>query len=345
MSAAEADPIAPAPPALDPARLFIPFERHEAILLAISGGPDSTALLLLASRWRALRIDGPRIFAATVDHGLRPEARTEAETVAALAGGLGIPHAILSWSGAKPANGLQEAAREARYDLLGAHARALGASAIATAHTLDDQAETLVFRLMRGSGIAGLAGIAAERLLGELSLLRPLLGVPKAALVACCRETGTGFVEDPSNRNPRFARARLRELLPLLAAEGLDAEALARLASRLARADAALEAASEAAAATIHLVPPSDTLVRLDKAALLALPEEISLRQLGRAVDQAGHEGPVELGKLEALHAWLRAVAGTPGATRTLAGALVRVEANAVSVRPAPPRRAPVSSL
>lgn len=345
MSAAEADPIASAPPALDPARLLSPFERHEAILLAISGGPDSTALLLLAARWRAMRTEGPRLFAATVDHGLRPEARTEAEAVAALAGTLGIAHAILSWSGAKPAHGLQEAAREARYALLAAHAQALGASAIATAHTLDDQAETVMFRLMRGSGIAGLAGIASERPLGVLVLLRPLLGVPKAALIACCREAGVGFVEDPSNRNPRFARARLRELLPLLAAEGLDADALARLASRMARADAALEAASEGAAATIHLIPPSDTLIRLDKAALLVLPEEIALRLIGRAIDRVGREGPVELGKLEALHAWLRAAAGTPVAARTLAGALVRVGANSVSVQPAPPRRAPVSSL
>jgi tRNA(Ile)-lysidine synthase len=345
VSAAEAGPIAPAPKQLDAARLLASFEPHQAVLLAVSGGPDSTALMLLAARWRAARTDGPRLYAATIDHGLRAEARAEAQAVAALAGTLGIPHAILDWAGIKPAQGLQEAARDARYELLAGHARAIGADAIATAHTLDDQAETVLFRLMRGSGIAGLAGIPTERPLGELALLRPLLGAPKAALIAYCREAGVAFIEDPSNRNPRFARARLRKLLPLLAAEGLDAEALARVASRMARADAALEAASDTAAATIYLIPPSDTLVRLDKAALIALPDEIALRLLGRAIARTAREGPAELGKLEALLAWLQASAGTPGAARTLAGALVRVEAKAVSVRAAPPRRAPLSSL
>lgn len=345
MPTAEAGPLAPLPSQLDPARLLAGFERHTAILLAISGGPDSTALLLLAARWRASRSDGPRLFTATIDHGLRPEGRQEAEAVGTLAARLDIPHAILSWRGAKPAHGLQEAARAARYGLLAAHARDLGADAIATAHTLDDQAETVLFRLMRGSGITGLAGIASERALDELALLRPLLEVPKAALIAYCRDAGVAFVEDPSNRNPRFARARLRDILPPLAAEGLDAEALARLAARMARADAALDAATDAAAATIHLVPPSDALIRLDKAALLALPDEIALRLIGRAIDRVGHEGPVELGKLEALHAWLKAVAGSSGAARTLAGALVRLEVKSVSIRPAPPRRTPISSL
>lgn len=349
MPTAEAGPIAPVPSQLDPARLLTCFERHASILLAISGGPDSTALLLLAARWRGARGDGPRLFAATIDHGLRPEARQEAEAVGALAASLAIPHTILTWSGAKPAHGLQEAARAARYELLARHARELGAGAIATAHTLDDQAETVLFRLMRGSGITGLAGIASERALDELALLRPLLEVPKAALIAYCRDTGVAFVEDPSNRNPRFARARLRGILPPLAAEGLDAAALARLAARMARADTALEAATDEAAATIHLIPPSDVLIRLDKAALLALPDEIALRLIGRAIDRVGHEGPVELGKLEALHVWLKAAADAPGdartTARTLAGALVRVEVKSVSMRPAPPRRTSISSL
>lgn len=330
---------------LDSARLLAPFERHAAVLLAVSGGPDSTALMLLAARWRAARGHGPALFAATIDHGLRPEARREAEAVGALAARLAIPHAVLVWDGAKPAHGLQEAARAARYERLAAHARMVGAGAVATAHTLDDQAETVLFRLMRGSGIAGLAGIPAERALGELTLLRPLLGVPKAALVACCREAGAAFADDPSNRNPRFTRARLRRLLPQLAEEGLDAQALARLAGRLARADAALDAAVEDAAASACLVPLSDALARFDTAKLLGLPEEISLRLLGRAIDRIGREGPVELGKLEALHGWLRAAGNAEGAARTLAGALVRIEPGSVCVRPAPPRRVAVSSL
>lgn len=330
---------------MNPRRLLAAFETRRGVLLAVSGGPDSTALLLLAAQWRDATSGAPTLFAATIDHGLRPEARAEAEAVAALAGRLGIAHAILPWTGDKPRHGLQEAAREARYGLLARHARAVGADAVATAHTRDDQAETVLFRLMRGSGLAGLAGIPASRPLeGDLVLLRPLLDVPKAGLVECCRAAGVGYADDASNRDIRFARPRLRRLLPALAEEGLDGAAFARLAARAARADKALEAAVDAAQATTFLAPRTNEPLRLDKAALLALPEEIALRLLARSIAAVGHEGPAELGKLEALFAWLCANAEAPGAARTLAGALVRIELAAVCVCAAPPRRATLSS-
>ncbi|MFT0859129.1 tRNA lysidine(34) synthetase TilS [Ancylobacter sp. G4_0304] len=343
MSAAEAERScetvgAVAPEALP--SLFAPFLGFDGVVLAVSGGPDSTALMLLAARWRAGLAEGPALFVATVDHGLRPEARREAEAVGALAAELGLPHAVLSWDGAGTRSGLQEAARHARYERLTAYAHAVGAGAVATAHSCDDQAETVLFRLMRGSGLSGLAGIPAGRALdADVTLLRPLLALRKAELVATCRAAGIGFVEDPSNRDPRFARARLRALMPQLAAEGLDAPRLARLAARLARADAALEVAVDAAMAALVSARPTARALRLDRAGLLALPEEIALRVLGRAVAMAGDGAPVELAKLEALAAWLTALEPGGSGARTLAGALVRVAMRAVTIAPAPPRR------
>ena len=320
-------------------RIFVPLAGFRRVLLAVSGGPDSTALMLLARQWRSGLPQGPELFVASVDHGLRAEARAEVENVAALAHRLGLPHAILTWPGALPAGGLQEAARDARYELLLDHAGAIGADAIATAHTSDDQAETVLFRLMRGSGLSGLAGIPAQRAIGDCQLVRPLLGVRKADLVEICRRAGVAFAQDPSNHNPRFARTRLRAMLPLLEAEGLDAPRFARLAARLARADAALEAATDAAAATVCLTIGGQMApAQLRRAPLTALPEEISLRLLGRAIGSLA-EGPVELAKLEALSGWIRALDKAARGARTLAGTLVRVERDVVLVRPAPARK------
>ncbi len=247
-----------------------------------------------------------------------------------------LPHAVLELSSPLPRARLQEAARHARYEALLAHARAIGAGAIATAHTLDDQAETVLFRLIRGSGVGGLAGIPAERALEDVELLRPLLGLPKTALIEQCRRAGISFAEDPSNRDPRFARARLRALLPALAEEGLDAAALARLAARMARAEAALEAATDAAGASALAGGRPDPL-RARSASSNCRPRS-ALRLLGRAVEAVA-DGPVELGKLEALHGWIAALHPEGHGARTLAGALVRVNKAGVTVSAAPARR------
>ena len=173
------------PLGLDEARpLLAPFRLARAVLLAVSGGPDSTALMHLAAAAAQADPTLPPLAVATVDHGLRPEARAEAEAVAGAADALGLPHHLLAWDGPKPETRLQERARQRRYDLLAGCARDIGATHIATAHTLDDQAETVLFRLMRGSGVAGLAGMAASVHRGGVVHLRPFLGVPKARLVA-----------------------------------------------------------------------------------------------------------------------------------------------------------------
>src|SRR5450432_768261 len=216
--------------AQDAKRLFADWKAAPAIILAVSGGPDSIALMWLAARWRRTLVRGPRLIAVTVDHGLRPEAAREARDVKRLARTLDLPHRTMRWSGTKPKTGLPAAARAARYRLLAQAAKANGATHILTAHTRDDQAETLLMRMLRGSGIAGLAAMARQSEREGVWLARPLLDVPKSQLVATLNKAKIAFADDPTNRDTTFTRPRLRALLPLLAAEGGDARNLARLA-------------------------------------------------------------------------------------------------------------------
>jgi tRNA(Ile)-lysidine synthase len=322
-------------------RLFSFFEPCRRVILAVSGGPDSVALMFLAARWLTKHARAPELVAATVDHRLRRESRAEARAVAGLAAELRLRHHTLVWSGPKPRSGLQEAARAARYRMLMRLARKIGADAIATAHTQDDQAETLLMRMARGSGVTGLGGMRRVSARDGIALFRPLLGLPKARLVATLRKAGIPFAEDPTNLDPRYARARLRKLLPLLAAEGLDAARLARVAGRIARADAALDATAEAAEAQALLSRNADKqLIELNAAALFTFPAEISLRLLRRAIDAVGDEGPVELGKLESLFAALvAAYAADRRLKRTLAGAAVTLDRARLALARAPRRR------
>jgi tRNA(Ile)-lysidine synthase len=332
--------------------LFADLADCPALVLAVSGGPDSTALLTLATRWRKARRRGPKLVAITVDHGLRPEARREAVAVKRFARSLGVEHGTLRWNGRKPSAGLQEKAREARYRLLADAARKAGARHVLTAHTLDDQAETVLIRLARGSGVSGLAAMSRIAPLpgaADLLLVRPLLEVPKARLVATLRKSRIPYADDPSNRNPKFTRVRLRTaIMPELEREGLDAARLALLARRVRRVEAALEVVIDAAAAALApgLWPPAGP-IEFPAARLEALPAEVALRLLGRAVRSVGDEGPVELGKLEVLAAALFAPTVASGGAarfrRTLAGAVVTRAGDRLVVERAPARRSRIA--
>jgi tRNA(Ile)-lysidine synthase len=327
-------------------RLFASFIDVPAIVLAVSGGPDSTALLALAARWRKRHKRGPKLVAITVDHGLRADARREAVAVKRLARALGVAHRTLKWTAAKPATALQEKARVARYGLLEKAARRAGAQHIVTAHTLDDQAETVLFRMSRGSGIAGLAAMAHISPMPAASaravaLCRPLLDIPKARLIATLRARHIAFAEDPSNDDPRFTRVRWRALMPDLSREGLDAARLAALALRLRRANAAIERVVEVAARQLQ-VEQADGSIVIAPERFFEVPEEIALRLIGRAIAQVGDEGPVELAKLERLMA---ALAARPARHRsTLAGAMITLSRYGVTVERAPARRNPPKS-
>jgi tRNA(Ile)-lysidine synthase len=325
--------------AADARALFADWKGSPAIVLAVSGGPDSVALMWLAARWRKGFARGPRLVAVTIDHGLRQGAAREAREVKRLARLLDIEHRTLRWTGDKPKRGVPAAAREARYRLLAQAARASRATHVVTAHTRDDQAETLLMRLLRGSGIAGLAAMARESERDGIRLARPFLDVPKSRLIATLDKAKVAYADDPTNRDAAFMRPRLRALLPLLAAEGGDARGLARLASRLARANAAVEVLADGAER--YLALRSDpALPGFDARAFANLPEEIRLRLLRRAIDRAGHEGPAELGKVETLLAALDpAVAAQNSLKLTLAGAVVTLARGRIRIVPAPQRR------
>lgn len=341
------------------AALFADLVDCKALVLAVSGGPDSTALLVLAARWRAGLRTGPALLAITVDHGLRPEARREAASVKRLAASLGISHRTMRWIGAKPKTGVQEAARQARYRLLAAAAAKANTRHILTAHTRDDQAETVLFRLARGSGLTGLAAMARISPLphfaspspthqeSRIALVRPFLDIPKSRLIATLHDAGIPFVEDPSNSDPRFARVRLRAVIPALAAEGMTSARLAQLALRLKRANDAIEATVDALAnALAPSFAASDRRagepVALAASEWAKAPAEIRLRLLGRLVAMTGEEGDVELGKLEACERAVMAhhQARAPGRfRRTLAGASITLAGDRLTIARAPPRR------
>lgn len=305
--------------------LLAPLSCARKILLAISGGPDSTALLKLVADWGAADPARPQILAATIDHGLRFDAKSEAQAVAALARKLGIPHSILLWEGEKPIAGLQEKARAARYRLLIAHARETGADCIVTAHHADDQAETVLMRMARGSGIAGLAGMRPVVALDGLSLVRPLLDIPKSGLVAFCHAEGLAFAVDSSNLDPRFARARWRMLAQTLAAQGLSARRLNELARRAARADAALSTIAQNVAGRVCQRKAAGA-VSVDFSALLAEPEEIGLRVLISEVERFSAE-PLRLHRVEsAFERLMQALKRGDSVKLSLGGALLRLD-------------------
>lgn len=299
--------------------LFAPLEGARGVLLAVSGGPDSVALMLLAAAWAAQRASQTRLAVATVDHGLRIRSREEAETVGEWAKKLGFPHEILTWEGAKPKTRIQEQARAARYDLLFRHARAIDADHVLTAHHADDQAETILFRLLRGSGIGGLAGMPVAARHGDLIHLRPLLPYPKKVLVDVCAARGQTFFNDPCNEDPRFARTQMRRLLQLLVEEGLDSAGLLRLSRRAAQAEHALAASTAKTRASLNATR-ADGAFSAPMGHLCTLPREILQRLVGSEIEALGGKS-LRLERLEnlaeALHVALRSATPWRG---TLAG-------------------------
>jgi tRNA(Ile)-lysidine synthase len=251
----------------------------ERLGLAVSGGPDSLALLLLAHAALPGRVE-----AATVDHRLRPGSAAEAAMVATVCERLGVPHAVLSVEVAS--GNVQAEARAARYAALAAWMTERGLTVLATGHHADDQAETLLMRLNRGSGVAGLAGVRArgEVPASRLPLLRPLLGWRRAELAAVVEGAALVAAADPSNTDARFDRVRMRQALA--GADWLDAAALGQSAGHLADADAALDWAAQ-----------REWSEQVEKAGLgvsyrPTAPRAIALRVLTRIVTELTGEEP-----------------------------------------------------
>ncbi len=290
------------------------FEARPVIAVAVSGGPDSLALILLAQRWARQR--GGEVCALTVDHGLRPDSAEEARTVAGWLALRSVPHEILVWAGAKPTSGIQERAREARYRLLQRWCRAHGVIHLFLAHHLEDQVETYLIRRRAGSGIDGLAGMSAVRELAGCRLVRPLLSVPRARLLAVLEMEGQPFLRDPSNLNPAFERARLRLNPPVRSERSGEPDPQSEL-----RACGAARSERErtlddllARAASLHQAG----FATLETWALNAVEAELAERLLGRVAASVGAARyPARRARLARLRAGLVA---RPERARTLGG-------------------------
>jgi tRNA(Ile)-lysidine synthase len=314
------------------------------LAIAVSGGPDSVALMHLVAGWLNARPrPGGGCGAASpalvliVDHGLRAESAEEAGWVEAEAAKLGLAHATLRWQGAKPSTGIQEAARQARLALISdyvANEPLPAPREVLLAHHRDDQAETLLMRLARGSGVDGLAGMRETETrtwlrLGHpveeivLVFKRPLLSVAKDRLIATLEVSNAPFLVDPTNRNPAFERVRLRQARPQLEALGLTNEQLARTAGRLASAQQTLERASQAlarGAVSIH----DGAYASVDLAQLHEAGAELAIRVIKSLVDAfGGQEEPVRLSRIEALVDRVVSRPSPQAAMMTLGGCII----------------------
>ncbi|MCC5990987.1 MAG: tRNA lysidine(34) synthetase TilS [Rhodobacteraceae bacterium] len=272
-----------------------------ALGLAVSGGGDSMALMRLAQGWAGPR--GVQLAVATVDHGLRAEAAAEAALVAKRAAALGLPHQILRWQGWSGSGNLQDAARQARKRLLSGWARAGRLDAVVLGHTLDDQAETLLMRLARGSGVEGLAAMAPCDQSHGMLWLRPMLGVPRAALRDYLRALSEYWVEDPSNHDTGFDRIKARQALAHLAPLGLGAARLAETADRMQQARDSLDYLAAQSAASGLRREHGDYL--FDAAFLDALPTDTRNRLVARVLCVISGSGyrPRLRALMDALHA------------------------------------------
>ena len=305
-----------------------PFEPTPRIAVAVSGGPDSLALCLLAERWARAR--GGTVAALTVDHGLRPESGAEAAQVRRWLAARAIAHRTLRWTGVPPTGAprrgaTQAEARAARLALLTGWCRRAGILHLLLGHQREDQAETALQRLVHGSGIDGLAAMQPVRLAlepagGGVRLLRPLLSVPREALAATLAQCNQPWIDDPTNRDTGHARPRLAAALEHLAPEGLSASRLARVAARAADDRAALDRlCTDLLAGCAHPSPAG--FVTLDLAALHRAPPALALRALGRAVTTVS--GAPHPPRQERLARLARRLLGDNGKAATLGGCRV----------------------
>jgi tRNA(Ile)-lysidine synthase len=294
-------------------RIFSPLRHFRHLALAVSGGADSVGLMNLASRWK-----GPVKFTVlTLDHGLRKNSRREAQQVLRWARRLSFQARLLTWGEEKPARAVQARAREARYRLFAQWCAQNDAQGVVTGHTLDDQAETFLMRLARGSGVDGLSAMAGETVLHGVRVLRPLLEVRRAQLRALLEAEGQAFFDDPSNEDAVFERVRIRQVKDVLHRAGVSFEHLAMAAQRMGRAREALEQSTdELQDRCVSFENEGHAIV--DMGHFLGAPEEIRVRLLARLFDRMGGASHrPRLAEIERFSAWLQS---GEGQARTLGG-------------------------
>jgi len=299
---------------------LIPLKSGDAIGVAVSGGGDSMALLDLAEMWSRGR--GVVVASATVDHGLRPEAAGEAEMVAAFCAARGIAHDTLRWTGWDGKGNLQSAAREARRGLLTGWARAKGLKAVLVGHTADDQAETVLMRLARGSGVDGLVGIPACTG-GDIPFLRPLLDTSRTDLRSYLIAEGIAWVDDPSNDDDAFDRVRARKMMVVLKDLGLTQERLQQTASHMQAAQKVLKAEA-VRRARVDVIADGGDLVLARTLLELAI-SDTEPRLLAAAIGWVGGEAAYRP-RFSSLKDTAEAVLA--GQTRTIGGVIVSPQAD-----------------
>ena len=310
---------------------FGPVGAGDSFAIAVSGGPDSMALCRLAHVWAAA--NGSKVVGLTVDHQLRQEAQAEAHSVGGWLAGFGMRHEVLTWTeGAKIKHldrSHQADARDARFELLCHWCQENRIEALMTAHHADDQAETFLYRLIRGSGVDGLAAIAAETSRNDVRLLRPLLSFPKADLVATCEDFGQAWVSDPSNYQNSFARVRLRKIMAAFEEEGLERDRILKTVSHMQRAKAAIDSAVDAYMEAGSIQGHSGS-VHLNLEALLVEPNEVTLRVLARCMMQVS--GAIYPPRFDSLEGLYQALGTTLWSDRTLHGCQLRLKGEYIVV-------------
>ncbi|MGB0631364.1 MAG: tRNA lysidine(34) synthetase TilS [Alphaproteobacteria bacterium] len=262
-----------------------PFADRSPLAVAVSGGADSMALLWLLKDWATAA--GKPLTALTVDHGLRPESAAEARQVGRWCAGMGVPHDILSWTGDKPAHRVQEEARRARYALMEAWCARHGVGDLFVAHTENDQAETFLFRMSRGSGSDGLAAMPLVSFRDRVRIIRPLLTVGRPRLEATLRAAGQPWVDDPGNNDRRYARVRVRHRLADLDGHGISVATVACTARIFGRLRAARETQVAALAAKIVTLYP-EGYADIDRPALAAADPDIASSLMTALIAQTG---------------------------------------------------------
>jgi len=303
------------------AEIFAPLKALPSLAVAVSGGADSMALMLMLVAWRQLiGEDAPELSVLSVDHGLRREAAEEVQFVARISRKYGLAHKAFRWSGANSEGNTQANARNARYDLMCEWCAHQQISHLLVAHTLDDQAETVLLRLARGSGVDGLAAMATSRTWNTTVIYRPLLGVERARLLRLVEDVKCAYVSDPGNHDLKYDRVRFRQALALLEPLGVDAHGLAQTAGRLAQAREALDVSSVLAIAKSVEIFDAGFCI-LEPGQLEHHPYEIRRRVLSRLLRAvAGRSYAPSHTPLAKLLAWVQ-VRDRP--TRTLGGCLL----------------------
>jgi len=318
---------------IDAGAIFAPLMQFSRIGLAVSGGPDSLALLLLAGEYARKHGAYDRFVVYSVDHNLRPEAAAEVAFVLDTATKLGLQARGLRWDGLKPSTGIQQAARRARYALIGRAMAEDGVEIVVTAHHLGDQAETVLMRLAHGSGVEGLRGMDYFSEVNGLAIVRPLLGVDPVALAQVVATAGLAPVGDPSNLDNDFERVRWRHALPQLAALGIDSRRLSRFADRMRDADLAIAAMAN----TVEFEAGIGSRT-LGHKILRDLPRAVAVKVMQRLLREVGAGlKPHDLARIEAITDALR---GQSALKRTsLHGCLVSSDGTSITVEREPGRR------